>query len=87
MSGSERPPLLPGFAVVFALLVGINSTGWLPSWLVQSGQAVSQWALVAAMVGIGMKTHLKEMVNVGWKPIALMVAETLALVLFVALLI
>lgn len=82
----ERPPLLPGFAVAFAVLVGINSTGWLPQLVVQSGQAASQWALIAAMVAIGMKTHLKDMVNVGWKPIALMVIETLSLACFVLVL-
>ena len=79
----ERPPLLPGFAVAFAVLVGINSTGWLPHDLVQTGQALSQWCLVAAMVAIGMKTHLKDMLHVGWKPIALMVVETVALAAFV----
>lgn len=79
----ERPPLLPGFAVAFAVLVVINSTGWLPQMLVQAGQATSQWCLIAAMVAIGMKTHLKDMLNVGWKPIALMVIETLALATFV----
>ena len=79
----ERPPLLPGFAVAFAVLVGINSTGWLPHDLVQTGQALSQWCLVAAMVAIGMKTHLKDMLHVGWKPIALMVIETVALAAFV----
>lgn len=79
----ERPPLLPGFAVAFAVLVGINSTGWLPHDLVQTGQALSQWCLIAAMVAIGMKTHLKDMLHVGWKPIALMVIETVALATFV----
>lgn len=80
-----RPPLLPGFALAFAALVLLNSSGWLPVWLVQSGQAVSQWALVAAMVAIGIKTQLQELVNVGWKPITLMVVETLALAAFIYL--
>lgn len=78
-SKAQRPPLLPGFAVAFAALVAVNSTGWLPQAVVQAGQASSQWCLIAAMVAIGMKTHLKDMVNVGWKPIALMVIETVAL--------
>ena len=70
---------MPGFAVAFAVLVLVNSTGWLPQLVVQAGQASSQWCLIAAMVAIGMKTHLKDMLNVGWKPIALMVIETVAL--------
>lgn len=71
-----RPPLLPWFAVAFALLVLVNSTGWLPVWLVQGGQGASQFFLVAAMAAIGMKTHLREIVTVGWKPVVLMVLET-----------
>ncbi|MEZ5662678.1 MAG: putative sulfate exporter family transporter [Burkholderiaceae bacterium] len=71
-----RPPLLPGFAIGFAALVAINSTGWIPRPVVLAGQSVSQFLLVAAMGAIGMKTHLRELATVGWKPVALMVAET-----------
>lgn len=74
-----RPPLLPGFALAFALLVALNSTGWLPTSLVQAGQTASQACLIAAMAAIGMKTHLKDVLSVGWKPIALMVLETVFL--------
>lgn len=83
----KRPPLLPWFAVAFAVLVAINSTGWLPAGLVKAGQFASQWCLVMAMVSIGMKTHLKDILSVGWKPVALMVLETLFLaVLFYGML-
>lgn len=71
-----RPPLLPGFVVVFVLLVVINSAGVLPKWSVASGNSFSQSFLVAAMVAIGMKTHLKDILGVGWKPVVLMVLET-----------
>ncbi|ODV41992.1 hypothetical protein AWV79_31315 [Cupriavidus sp. UYMMa02A] len=83
-----RPPLLPWFAVAFAVLVAINSTGWLPAALVKAGQFASQWCLVMAMVAIGMKTHLKDILSVGWKPVALMVLETLFLaILFYGMLV
>lgn len=78
-----RPPLLPGFAVAFALLILVNSTHWIPSGIVHAGQGLSQWCLVAAMVAIGMKTHLKNLMDVGWKPIALMLIETVGLAIFV----
>ena len=82
-----RPPLLPGFAVGFALLVAINSTGWLPKPLTQAGSEFSRWCLVAAIAAIGMKTQLKELATVGLKPVLLMVGETVFLVvLAVALL-
>jgi uncharacterized integral membrane protein (TIGR00698 family) len=74
-----RPPLLPWFAVAFAILVAINSTGWLPQALVSAGKSASQWCLIASMAAIGMKTHLKDILTVGWKPVVLMVLETVFL--------
>ena len=76
---TTRPPLLPGFAVAFALLVAINSTGLVPAPVQALGSDVSRWMLVAAIAGIGMKTQLKDVANVGLKPIVLMVGETLFL--------
>ena len=78
-SGSIRPPLLPGFAVAFLFFVALHSTGWLSTWVVHAGQQTSQWFLIFAMSAIGIKTHLKQIASVGWKPVALMVIETLFL--------
>ncbi|HEX4233367.1 MAG TPA: putative sulfate exporter family transporter [Caldimonas sp.] len=75
----KRPPLLPGFAVGFAVLVAINSTGWLAKPITAFGSDLSRWLLVAAIAGIGMKTQLKELVTVGIKPVALMIGETVFL--------
>ncbi len=74
-----RPPLLPGFAVGFALLVALNSTGWLPGVVAKSGSDLSRWLLVASIAGIGMKTQLKELLTVGLKPVVLMIGETVFL--------
>lgn len=74
-----RPPLLPGFAVVFVLLVIVNSSLALPSLVLDTGNALSRAFLVGAMAAIGMKTHLKDILSVGWKPVALMVLETVFL--------
>ena len=76
---AERPPLLPWFAVAFVILVVINSLGVLPKLVVSTGTQLSQAFLVASMAAIGMKTHLKDVLSVGWKPIALMVTETVFL--------
>jgi uncharacterized membrane protein YadS len=77
----KRPPLLPWFAVAFALLVAVNGTGLVPTPLQAAGNDVSRWFLVASIAGIGMKTHLKQLVAVGLKPVLLMVGETLFLAL------
>ena len=77
-----RPPLLPGFAVVFVALVVVNSLGVLPAWVVNGGNDLSRACLVGAMAAIGMKTHLKDILNVGWKPVVLLVLETVFLAVF-----
>ncbi|HSI58720.1 MAG TPA: putative sulfate exporter family transporter [Ideonella sp.] len=82
-ASGPRPPLLPWFAVAFAVLVAINSTGWLPGAVAQGGSELSRWCLVAAIAGIGMKTQLKELATVGLKPVLLMVGETVFLVALV----
>jgi len=76
---ASRPPLLPWFAVVFVLLVLLNSLLHLPEVVVNAGQTLSRTFLVAAMAAIGIKTHLKDILSVGWKPVALMVLETVFL--------
>jgi uncharacterized integral membrane protein (TIGR00698 family) len=80
-AGEERPPLLPWFAVAFAGLLALNSTGWLPRSVQAAGNDLSRWCLIAAIASIGMKTHLKEVAAVGLKPVLLMVCETAFLAL------
>lgn len=76
-------PLLPWFAVAFAVLVACNSAGWIPLVVQKGANDLSRWLLVIAISAIGMKTQLKDMVTVGIRPIVLMVGETLFLALLV----
>lgn len=82
-SEGTRPPLLPGFIIAFALLVIVNSSGWMPHALAESGGVLSRGMLVAAIAAIGMKTQWREVVSVGPKPILLMVSETIFLAILV----
>lgn len=75
-AGAERPPLLPWFVVAFVALVALNSLVVLPSTITDAGNTLSSWCLVTAIAAIGMKTRLGDLVQVGWKPVALMVGET-----------
>ncbi|SPO55523.1 conserved membrane protein of unknown function [Pseudomonas sp. JV551A1] len=82
-AGGQRPPLLPWFAVGFLLLACVNSTGWVPT-VVQGGiNDLSRGCLVVAISALGMKTQLKALASVGVKPIALMMGESVFLVLLV----
>ena len=85
-AGKARPPLLPWFAVAFALLVVVNSLGWIPQPVIAFGNDAARWCLVGAIAGIGMKTHLSELSAVGIKPVLLMIGETVFLAVLVLLL-
>ncbi len=74
---------LPGFLVVFALLVVINSLGVIPAPALAALKSVARWCLVTAIAALGMKTSLKAMAEVGGRAIALLVAETVFLALLV----
>jgi uncharacterized integral membrane protein (TIGR00698 family) len=74
---------LPGFLVVFALLVVVNSAGLIPPDALRALKSISRWCLVTAIAALGMKTSLKAMAAVGWRSIALIVAETLFLAILV----
>jgi uncharacterized integral membrane protein (TIGR00698 family) len=78
-----RPPLLPWFVVMFIVVMVLNSVGVLPRYVVNAGNDMSKGFLVASMAAIGMKTQLKEVVSVGWKPVLLMVLETAFLAVLV----
>ena len=84
--GSESAhaaPLLPWFAVAFAVLVAIASTGWISASVLDAGSSISRWCLVTAIAAIGMKTSLKSLVDMGIGPMLLVVGETALLAAFV----
>lgn len=83
----QRPPLLPWFAVAFIALAALTSMGWLPTAVQTLGNQLSSWCLVIAISALGMKIQLRELATVGFKPIALMVGETVFLLGLVLLLI
>ena len=74
-----KTPLLPWFAVAFLVLMLINSTGWVPSLIQAAASDVSQAFLVLAIAGVGLKTSLKEVTQLGWRPVAMIFLVTLGL--------
>jgi len=86
-AAAHAAPVLPWFAVAFAALVVVTSLGWIPASAIEAGSIISRWCLVTAIAAIGMKTSLKALVDMGLKPVMLMVAETvfLAALVLVAL--
>jgi len=69
--------LLPPFIIAFVLLVALNSSGITPEPVRLAIVEASRWCLVTAISALGMKTSLKMLMEVGWQPVTLIVAETL----------
>ncbi len=83
ISDDTKVPMLPWFAVAFALLVVLNSIGWVPVPVQSGANGLARWCLVAAIAAIGVRTRLQDIVEVGIKPVILMVAETVFLAVLV----
>jgi uncharacterized integral membrane protein (TIGR00698 family) len=73
----KRPPLLPWFVTAFAALVVINSIVPIPEFVRDAGNTASRWCLIAAIAALGVKTHFQEVIEIGWKPVVLMLLETI----------
>jgi uncharacterized integral membrane protein (TIGR00698 family) len=71
--------LLPPFIIAFVLLVVLNSTGVTPTTVQLFVVEASRWCLVTAIAALGMKTSLKMLFAVGWRPVSIIVLETLFL--------
>jgi uncharacterized integral membrane protein (TIGR00698 family) len=75
-AGRARVPI-PTFLFGFAAMVALNSLGFLPKPAVAAAGEVSRWCLVVAIAALGMKTSFKSLIAAGWRPVAVMVLETL----------
>ena len=73
-AGARAP--IPLFLLGFAALVAINSFGLLSKPVVDAASEVSRWCLVTAIAALGMKTSFKALIDVGWRPVAVMIIET-----------
>lgn len=78
-AAARAAPVLPWFALVFAALVAANSFGLIPPLAIEAGSTVSRACLVTAIAAIGMKTSLRSLVDMGLRPVLLIVSETVFL--------
>lgn len=76
---AKGTPIVPWFLLVFAALAGAGSAGWLPPATVGVLSDVSRACLVTAIAALGVKTSFQEFASLGWRPVALLVGETLFL--------
>ena len=78
-----RQALMPWFLWVFVGLVLVNSLGALPPATQSAAHHFSRACLVVAIAALGMKTSLGQLARAGWRPLALIVMETLWIAAFV----
>jgi uncharacterized integral membrane protein (TIGR00698 family) len=84
-AGREARPGVPGFLVAFVLIVAMNSLGLVPEAAQLVLSDMSRACLVVAIAGLGVQTSFQELARVGWKPVVIVVAETVFLAALVLL--
>lgn len=77
---------MPWFAILFIVVAGINSLGWLPTDVLKAVLYFDNILLTMAMVALGLTTHISAIQRAGVKPIMLGVIMLLWLVIAGALL-
>lgn len=76
---SESSLIIPWFLLAFMGFAMLNSLQLIPAAALAPLTDLSRWCLIIAIAAIGVKTSLGNLQHVGWKPIVLIVCETLFL--------
>ncbi|WP_137891851.1 putative sulfate exporter family transporter [Ramlibacter sp. 2FC] len=74
---ARRQRLVPWFLWLFVGLVLANSLGAVAPALQQGMGDLSRACLVTAIAALGMKTSFRELASAGWRPLLLLLTETL----------
>lgn len=80
---SKRSVKFPLFLLVFIALMVLNSVVSIPEMVKTGVNEFSRFALIVAIAAIGVKSNLKQILSVGFKPILLLIIETLWLAILV----
>ncbi len=76
-------PLVPGFLIAFIVLVMLASIGTITPPMVQVASDASRWMLVVALAAAGVKISFEDLLKLGWRPVAMLVGETVFIVVFI----
>lgn len=74
---------LPLFLIAFVIFMTLNSMLEIPPIITESATQFSRYALVTAIVAIGLKTSVRDILTVGIKPVVLIAVETVLMALVV----
>lgn len=84
--GLQSLKLIPTFLLGFVALSLIASLQIVSSDTVHTISNLSRWMLVIAIAAAGLKTNFEELAKLGWKPVLMLVLETLYIALIAAVL-
>ena len=77
---------MPWFLWMFIAMVALGSLGAFPPVLVEGLNSASRACLVVAIAALGMKTSFAQIARAGWRPLALILVETVWLAVLVLVL-
>lgn len=76
-AGPSRLALVPWFLWLFIAMVALNSAGALVPTVQQALNEASGACLVVAIGALGIKTSFRQLAGCGWRPVLLILIETL----------
>ncbi len=77
-------PLIPGFLLAFIVLMLLATSQVFPKTWVDAASNASRWCLVAAIAAAGVKTSFEDLLQLGWQPVVMLLAETVFIAALVA---
>ena len=81
---AQRRPSFPLFLLGFIALFLLNNTVSLPGTLTQWMSQFATGLLLLAVTALGVRTSLREVASIGWRPIIVLGGETLFLAVTIA---
>lgn len=67
----RKAPLVPAFVVGFIAMVVLRTIGAIPDEWLSPLKNIEQWALAAALVGLGSEVKFRALIKVGGRPLVL----------------
>jgi uncharacterized integral membrane protein (TIGR00698 family) len=77
-SGGSKWPL-PWFLLAFVTIAALSSLGLVTDAIRDISEHTSRWLLIVAIVALGMKTSVRALASTGWRPVVLVLGESLLL--------
>lgn len=82
-SAEDEQPLVPRFLLAFIVLMLLSSMGVFTPAMTQLASDASRWLLVTAIAAAGIKTSFEALLKLGWKPVVMLLGETIFIAAFV----